>query len=127
MAKAFSFRDPWRKFIKRGLTTFPEDDSDRPRSDCHPWSASPCFYLLSMTAGIQPLEPGFGSVLIEPHLGGLSFVDAVYPHPKGKILLNLKNGEGVHGTIVLPDGLRGLFRWKDMLVKLNSGLNTIRE
>ena len=100
--------DPWRKFIDLGLTTFPEDDSEKPRSDCHPWSGSPCYHLLTLTAGIRPAEPGFKSVLIAPNFGELNEIQAVYPHPKGNIIVDLqKISTGITGSISLPEELSG--------------------
>jgi hypothetical protein len=116
--------DPWRKFIDLGLTTFPEDDSEQPRSDCHPWSASPCYYLLNLTAGVKPAEPGFGSVIIQPNFGGLEKIEAVYPHPKGEIKINLSKADG--GTINMPENLFGVFKWKEKSTRLVPGKNTIK-
>ena len=52
--------------LNRGLTTWAET-ADPTRSDCHAWSASPNYDLLSIVAGIQPAAPGFKRVRIEPH------------------------------------------------------------
>jgi len=46
------------------------------RSDCHAWSASPNYDLLATVCGIEPAEPGFKSVRIEPHLGPLTWSKA---------------------------------------------------
>lgn len=116
--------DPWRKFIDLGLTTFPEDNSDKPRSDCHPWSSSPCYFLLSLTAGVKPADPGFESVAIEPNFGDLENISAVYPHPKGEIHINLSKTKG--GIIVLPENLSGAFKWKEKQIRLVPGENVIQ-
>jgi len=118
--------DPWRRFINLGLTTFPEDDSERPRSDCHPWSGSPCFHLLSLTAGIRPAEPGFKSVRIAPNFGGLTEIHAVYPHSKGDIIVDLhKTAKGIAGAILLPPNFSGEFVFKDQRQLLKSGKNIL--
>ena len=119
--------DPWRKFINLGLTTFPEDDSERPRSDCHPWSSSPCYHLLTLTAGIQPAEPGFKSVRIAPNFGKLTEIRAVHPHAKGNINVILhRQGESLSGAIALPPGLTGEFVWQGQTVPLAPGEQTIQ-
>ena len=56
---------PWNNMLAMGMTTFGERD-ENPRSDCHGWSASPCFDFLNLVAGIQSIAPGFQKVLIEP-------------------------------------------------------------
>ena len=119
--------NPWRRFIELGLSTFPEDDSERPRSDCHPWSASPCYYLLCLTAGIRPAEPGFTSVIISPHFAELRNIHAVYPHPSGDIVVELTKKEKVRGSITLPDNLDGIFEWQEKTIALNPGMNVIEE
>ena len=43
----FSLLDPWKNMLDAGLTTFAETDVN-PRSDCHAWSATPCFDMLSL-------------------------------------------------------------------------------
>ena len=47
-----------RNMLSEGLTTFAEWEVD-PRSECHAWSASPNYYLLSLVSGILPASPGF--------------------------------------------------------------------
>jgi len=121
--------DPWRKFIDLGLTTFPEDDSDRPRSDCHPWSSSPVYFLLSLTAGIQPTGPGFRSLEIVPALGDLEFIDVTYPHPLGDIVLRLEREgrDGLRGQARIPEGLdEAVFEWNGERRSLKAGDQEIR-
>ena len=59
--KYFSQLEPWKKMLDRGLTTFAEKP-DPTRSDCHAWSSSPNYHLLSLVAGVTPAEYGFKSV-----------------------------------------------------------------
>ena len=117
---------PWKKMLELGLTTFAEREFDM-RSDCHAWSASPCFDLLHTVAGIQPAEPGFKSVLIEPALGKLEHIKAIMPHPEGQIEIDLARQDhtGISGTVVLPPGLTGTFVWKGKRVILNGGMQKI--
>lgn len=119
--------NPWRELIRDGLTTFPEDIRKPPRSDCHPWAASPAFHLLSIIAGIQPAEPGFKSVQIVPDFGGLKVIDASMPHPKGEIKINLKRDDSsrITGKVELPEGLTGKIIWNQKENKLSHGINTI--
>lgn len=118
--------NPWRDFIKLGLTTFPEENSEKPRSDCHPWSASPCYHLLSLTAGIRPAQSGFKKVKIEPQLGNMEYINVTYPHDLGTIEVNLqKTQTGIKGKITLPEGVDGIFSWQGKFVDLKSGKQNI--
>lgn len=117
---------PWKDMLALGLTTFAEKPEPT-RSDCHAWSASPNYDLLSLVCGIAPAAPGFTSVRIEPHLGSLKYVKAKMPHPAGEIALNLMaSGNGLTGEVELPAGLDGVFVYKDKKQKLNPGKNRIR-
>jgi hypothetical protein len=113
---------PWRDMLKLGLTTFAERPEPT-RSDCHAWSASPNYELLASVCGIEPAEPGFRSVRIEPNLGPLTWAEGTVPHPKGKIRVKLtrKGAEGLQGVISLPEGLTGEIVWKGKRVALRSG------
>jgi hypothetical protein len=113
--------------LENGLTTFQESDVLE-RSDCHAWSASPLYHFLSLVAGITPAEPGFQSVSIKPSLGPLQQINAAMYHPAGMIGIQLerKGKEGVRGTIVLPEGLRGTFSWGIHEVALVPGSQEIK-
>ena len=99
---------PWRDMLKMGLTTFAENPEPT-RSDCHAWSASPNYDLLATVCGIEPAEPGFKSVRIEPHLGPLTWVEGKMPHPLGEITVRFerdgKTGiKGNYNFAAGPDG-----------------------
>ncbi len=96
------------------------------RSDCHAWSASPNYDLLTLVAGIRPGTPGFRTVRIEPHLGGLHQLDASMPHGGGTIYA-VYAAEGGHwkATITLPEGLTGTFVWKGAVRPLHAGTQTL--
>lgn len=115
---------PWKQMLDAGLTTFAEK-ADPTRSDCHAWSASPVYYFLSLVAGIQPAEPGFKSVRIEPHPGDINDIDAILPHKLGDIHVALKKVKNNHiaGVITLPVHLNGVFVWNGIESKLHEGTN----
>ncbi len=117
---------PWHDMIANGLTTFSESP-DPCRSECHAWSSSPNYYLLSTVCGIEPLGDGFKSVKISPHLGKLNFVSGKVPHKLGFIEVEFKktaNG-ALAGSISLPEGLDGVFIYGNKEIKLKSGLNKV--
>ncbi len=118
--------DPWKKMLETGLTTFAETPEPT-RSDCHAWSASPNYHLLSVVAGIRPASPGFRTVMIEPHPGKLEFIDARMHHDAGDIIVKVsrRKNNGLTGEVVLPEGLSGHFVWKGRSRDLKSVLNKI--
>jgi alpha-L-rhamnosidase len=118
--------EPWRDMLKLGLTTFAERPEPT-RSDCHAWSSSPNFDLLSTVCGIEPASPGFKTVRIAPCLGPLTWVKAAMPHPIGSITVSLKRKgkTGVEGEVDLPHGLKGTFLWNGRETVLESGLTRI--
>jgi hypothetical protein len=116
----------WEEMLKNGLTTFAENP-DPARSDCHAWSASPNYDFLATVAGIRPLSSGFKTVLIEPALGPLTYIEGQMPHPLGTIFFDLKrkSDNGFVGFIELPEGLTGIFRWgsKEVALKNKTEIN----
>ena len=117
--------DPWRRMLELGLTTWPETP-DEPRSDCHGWSSSPNYELLTTVAGIRPAAPGFRSIRIQPHLGPLQWVRARMPHPKGMIEVDLRETRsGTEGSVVLPAGAAGEFVSGAARLPLKAGRNAV--
>ncbi len=116
---------PWFNMIHLGLSTFAENPEPT-RSDCHAWSASPVYELLSLVGGIQSDGPGFTKVLIEPSLGKLNWVDAKMPSPQGDILVHItRSTQKLEATIELPGHLTGSFRWHGSDYSLVGGKQTI--
>ncbi len=113
---------PWREMMKLGLTTWAEQPEPT-RSDSHAWSAHPNFDLLRIVAGIQPASPGFGTVRIEPHLAGLTRVEAGMPTPKGMIEVKYSPGRA---EVSLPEGMAGELIWNGKTVALLSGPQTVK-
>ncbi len=120
--------DPWKNMLKSGLTTFAEWDPEiEPRSDCHLWSASPCYDFLATLCGIMPAEPGFRSVRIEPAFGHLERITGSMPHRQGMISVDLeKTGKGgIKGYVILPGQLSGSFIWKGKEIAITHGKTKI--
>lgn len=120
-----SMLKPWQDMLDIGLTTFAENPEPS-RSDCHAWSASPVYDLLATVCGIEPAEPGFRSVRIEPHPGNLKRIKGKMPHPAGEIVVDLSADKGsISGTVSLPLGLSGSFVWGGRQIPLSPGTNKI--
>ena len=108
-----------------GLSTWAETPEPT-RSDCHAWSASPNYDLLTIVAGIRPAAPGFSRVRIAPHLEGLHQLDASMPLAGGGIRINYRlDGNRWTAVLMLPDGLNGEFVWKNKVLPLHPGKQTI--
>jgi hypothetical protein len=115
--------DIWKDLLPLNMTTTPERIVKQ-RSEAHPWSASPSIAFINLVAGISPAEPGYKSVSIEPALGPLKFIKASYPHYLGSIKVDLKktSKNGIEGTVELPKGLTGVFRFNGKVISLTEGV-----
>lgn len=117
---------PWKDMMALGLSTFPETLEPNVRSDCHAWSASPCYDFLATVCGVETGGPSFTSVRIEPHLGTLQQASAVVPHPYGPVAVAYKQQDKtITSVITLPEGLSGVFVWKGVTKPLHSGRQVI--
>jgi len=102
---------PWYDMLHLGLSTWAENPEPT-RSDCHAWSATPNYDLLTLVAGIRPDAPRFTRVLIAPHLRGLHHLDASIPHVGGEIhTVYQLEGARWKATVTLPAGLNGKLVW----------------
>lgn len=118
--------DLWRDFVKLGLSTPVEAPGARARSDCHAWGSHPLYHLQAGVAGIRPDAVGFERVKVAPQPGGLKFVRASCPTPKGVVSEDLRfTGERVSGEVTLPKGLPGVFTWRGVDHPLKPGVNEI--
>ena len=117
---------PWKGLTDEGLTTTPEKLYN-PRSEAHPWSTAPAYAYFKVICGIEPAEPGFNKVIIAPDFGKLNYIEAVFPHQLGNIIIKLtkKNNDVLEGEITLPRALTGKFLWKGKEVQLKEGLQKI--
>ncbi|MFN8091610.1 MAG: alpha-L-rhamnosidase C-terminal domain-containing protein [Vicinamibacteria bacterium] len=119
--------EPWREMLQLGLSTWAESPFDDVRSDCHAWSAHPNYDLLTIVAGIRPASPGFRSVRIEPRLGGLTALDASFPHARGPITVSYhRTGGGLEASVTLPPGLAGSLVWRGRATPLHEGTQELR-
>lgn len=119
---------PWKDMLAQGFSTFPETLEPNVRSDCHAWSASPCYDFLSTICGIDSDSPGFKSVRIEPNPGTLTNVSGTMPHPLGQIKISYKKtADGAYiAQITLPAHLSGRFVTKGKVLPLKSGTQTVK-
>lgn len=126
--------DLWRDFAARGLRT-PLEAPDcgkngqrEPRSDCHAWGSHPLWHLHAGVAGVRPCAPFYGAVCVAPCPGPLRCIRSETPTPRGPVALDLAfDGPHVRGSVTLPAGLSGIFRWRRRNLPLEPGRNVIPE
>jgi alpha-L-rhamnosidase len=57
------------------------------KSLCHAWGASPLYLLGKYYLGVRPTAAGYATYEVEPHLGGLQWMEGKVPTPEGDITL----------------------------------------
>jgi hypothetical protein len=119
--------DKWRENINFGLTTWAEmSDVNTSRSDYHAWGSSPNIELFRTLLGIDSDAPGFGKVVIEPHLGNINTIGGEMPHPDGKIKVYYSHSKNkLVAQIYLPSNVPGKFIWKGHSYPLRGGKNEL--
>lgn len=97
----------WGGMLKLGATSFWEEYNPdkkgtehlamygRPfgKSLCHAWGASPIYLLGKYYLGVSPDSPGYETYTIEPHLGGLAWMEGKVPTANGDISVYMNKGE----------------------------------
>lgn len=116
---------PWFHMLNLGLSTFAETPEPT-RSDCHGWSSSPVYEMLTTIAGIRPAKPGFRKVTIHPNLGSLQWIRTSMPTPEGTIIVRLHyETDKLVGKIKIPDKVTGSFVWHGHTLSLHPGIQKI--
>ncbi len=107
----------WLNMIQIGstLTTEAWNFTDKPNMDWnHAWGAAPGNLIPRFVLGLRPITPGFGQVLIQPHLGTrLTHAEGVVPTIRGPVGISASNEPGsfrlrldipgnVTATVMLP-------------------------
>lgn len=77
-------------------------------SFCHGWASGPTAWLSEHVLGVEPVDPGFKTVRIDPHLGDLEWAEGTFPTPYGLIeVRHQKNADGsVSSDVKLPKGVK---------------------
>jgi len=84
------------------------------------------YHYFASLLGIRPSSFGFGAVEIEPMPGHLTHLSGTMVHPSGQIVTDFYfENNGVRGTISLPAGVTGMFRYSGKTQELKSGLQQI--
>ena len=79
---------------------------------CHGWASGPTAWLSRHVLGIRILEPGCRTISVEPHLGGLQWVEGSFPTPYGTVSVrHEKDASGrVHTWVDVPDRIKVIKR-----------------
>ena len=77
-------------------------------SFCHGWASGPTAWLSAHVLGIEPVEPGFKTVRITPHLGQLDWAEGAFPTPYGVIeVSHSRRSDGsIRSKVKLPKGIK---------------------
>ena len=59
------------------------------KSLCHAWGASPIYLLGKYFLGVSPTGPGYRTYIVEPDLGGLTWMKGEVPTPAGNIVMSV--------------------------------------
>jgi hypothetical protein len=123
----FAGLDFWRDCLDWHCSTILEIPDTNSRSDCHGWGSHPLWHLHTGVAGVRSAAPFYASVLVEPQPGHLRHLRSRTPTPRGDVALDLAfdGAGGVSGTVTLPAGLSGTFRWRGSDRPLAPGRNNI--
>lgn len=101
----------WYNMIRVGSTITLEawDSSYKPNLDWnHAWGAAPAAALPRWVLGVQPLQPGFRLIRVQPQPGPLDWIDGKVPTPLGPLILRVSRDSDCALTAVItaPPGCR---------------------
>jgi hypothetical protein len=73
------------------------------KSLAHAWGASPVYLLGKYYLGVKPTQAGYAAYVVEPNLGGLSWIEGKVPTPAGEIAVSV-NATQIKVTTVAGAG-----------------------
>lgn len=104
--KAFPLFKGWMDLVDLHVTTWPEDPVNG-RSDCHAWGSVPIYEFLAEILGVQPLEPGFAAIRVDPQPGPLDWAKGTVITPRGPVQVSwTKGASGLKVDASGPNGVR---------------------
>jgi alpha-L-rhamnosidase len=98
----------WRHMVESGTTISWEawDQKYKPNQDWnHAWGAAPANLLPRYILGVQPLTPGWETILIRPSTGGLDYARGKVPTPCGPLFIEWENSDTFVLSVKLPEGM----------------------
>lgn len=83
----------------------------------HGWSAGPTAWLSEQLLGVRATAAGFRTVMIEPELAGLPWIEGAIPTPHGLIRLHIESGKteldlpaDITATVVVKASMKAAIR-----------------
>jgi alpha-L-rhamnosidase len=95
----------WSHMVDNGLTMTSEawDGKFKPNQDWnHIWGAAPANVIPRKLMGLEPLEPGFAKVLIQPRPTSLKWAEMRVPTLRGSLFVRFENDSGYRLTVEIP-------------------------
>ncbi|MCB0156716.1 MAG: hypothetical protein KDD83_01185, partial [Caldilineaceae bacterium] len=90
------------------------------------WGAHPLYHYFATLLGIRPAGLGFDEVEIRPMPGALTHLSGEMVHPRGRLAADLHFAdETVRGTVALPPGVQGTFRYAGKSLALQPGAQSV--
>jgi hypothetical protein len=69
----------------------------------HGWASGPTSILTSYVLGVRPVDPGYQTFTVEPHLGSLRWAEGAVPTPYGRIFVRwASNDHRLSLTVAAP-------------------------
>lgn len=90
------------------------------KSLCHAWGASPIYLFGRYYLGVHPTSPAYATFDVEPHLGGLGWIDGVVPVNGGEVRVKL-DGHRL-SVLATKDGGTLRFLGKEYTLEANKEL-----
>ena len=91
------------------LTTEAWDESIKINMDWnHAWGTAPINIITRYIVGVKPYAPGCETVIIEPHFGNLTSIDATVPINNGKVSL-LYSSTGNKNHVIIETTAKAIF------------------
>jgi hypothetical protein len=97
---------PYLDMLKNGVSTWPEDSSASPRSDCHAWSNAATYHLLRTVLGFSIVEPGCKTIKIKPYLNGLNTARGCFVTPHGSVSLEFDRNRDSQFKLTVPSNVK---------------------
>jgi len=98
----------WKHMIDVGATMTMEAWDRKYKGNLdwnHAWGAAPANILPRKVLGIEPLEPGFAKILIQPRPGTLTWAEGHVPSKAGRIAVRFdQDASSFHLKVDIPNG-----------------------
>lgn len=100
----------WLNMIRAGSTITTEAWDAKYKKNLtwnHAWGAAPANLIPRKLMGLEPLEPGFGRIRIEPQPGPLAFASLKMPTIRGTVRVDYhKEGRAIRLDVTIPANTR---------------------